>query len=270
MMKTVRMSRFAKHNTGDRQLPSSCARKLLSGVCSALLLVSGMFAPLVDAQNPADAVATMDYYLPQGVQYDPAIPTPEQVLGMVPGEWHVRHDQLVNYMNAVAEASDRVSIERFGSSYENRPLLVLTITSPQNHGRLEQIRQQHLALSDPSRSDELATADMPVVLYQGYSVHGNEPSGANAALLYVYHLAAARGAEIEQALVSIQYPGMKLRDGLGQFLIASRRQRMVACRDARLKEKCVIRPHLMMIGQHIGAPAIKIGKPCPAFRMTQG
>lgn len=202
MMKTVRMSRFAKHNTGDRQLPSSCARKLLSGVCSALLLVSGMFAPLVDAQNPADAVATMDYYLPQGVQYDPAIPTPEQVLGMVPGEWHVRHDQLVNYMNAVAEASDRVSIERFGSTYENRPLLVLTITSPQNHGRLEQIRQQHLALSDPSRSDELATADMPVVLYQGYSVHGNEPSGANAALLYVYHLAAAQGAEIEQTLAN--------------------------------------------------------------------
>ena len=41
---------------------------------------------------------------------------------------------------------------------------------------------------------------MPVVVYQGYTVHGNESSGANAALLYAYHLAAAQGDEIEKAL----------------------------------------------------------------------
>ncbi len=167
-----------------------------------LAIVTLIHAPLSSAQNPADAQASMDYYLPDGVSYNPAIPTPEQVLGTVPGEWHVRHDQLVNYMHAVAEASDRISIERFGRSYENRALLMLTITSPENHGRIEQIRQQHLALSDPSGSEDVAVADMPVVLYQGYSVHGNEPSGANAALLYVYHLAAAQGPEIEDALAN--------------------------------------------------------------------
>ncbi|MEX0738889.1 MAG: M14 family zinc carboxypeptidase [Pseudohongiella sp.] len=184
-----------------------------------LTLLAGLHAPLTRAQNPADAVASMDYYLPAGVSYDPAIPTPEQVLGTVPGEWHVRHDQLVNYMYAVAEASDRVSIERFGSSYENRPLLVLTITSPENHSRLEEIRQQHLALSDPARAGELTTDDMPVVLYQGYSVHGNEPSGANAALLYVYHLAAAQGPEIEEALANaiIQVDPSFNPDGLDRF-----------------------------------------------------
>ncbi len=202
MMNTVQLPRFRNPGTGDRQLPGNCLRTSIPGFCAALLILMGVYAPLASAQNPADAEATMAYYLPQGVQYDPAIPTPEQVLGMVPGEWHVRHDQLVNYMHAVAEASDRVSIERFGSSYEDRPLLVLTITSPQNHGRLEQIRQQHLALSDPARGEDLSTADMPVVLYQGYSVHGNEPSGANAALLYVYHLAAAQGPEMEQALAN--------------------------------------------------------------------
>ena len=57
------------------------------------LLLSIMAA--AHAQNPSDARAEMDYYLPEGVSYDPNIPTPEQVLGMVPGEWHVRHDQLV-------------------------------------------------------------------------------------------------------------------------------------------------------------------------------
>lgn len=202
MMNTVQKPDVRKLNSGDRQRHHDWLRKSLSGLGSALLLAAGLCVPLAGAQNPADAQATMDYYLPAGVQYDAAIPTPEQVLGMVPGEWHVRHDQLVNYMVAVAEASDRVSIERFGSSYENRPLLVLTITSPENHGRIEDIRQQHLALSDPARADDLATDDMPVVLYQGYSVHGNEPSGANAALLYVYHLAAAQGPEIEDALAN--------------------------------------------------------------------
>lgn len=171
------------------------------------------------AQNPADAEATMEYYLPAGVSYDPAIPTPEDVLGSVPGEWHVRHDQLVNYMTTVAEASDRISIEVFGRSHENRPLIVLTITSPGNHSRLEDIRQQHLALSDSDRAGDLELEEMPVVLYQGYSVHGNEPSGANAALLYVYHLAAAQGPEIENALdnaVILVDPAFN-PDGLDRF-----------------------------------------------------
>ncbi len=157
-------------------------------------------SPSVFAQNPGEAVASMDYYLPAGVSYDPSIPTPEEVLGMVPGEWHVRHDQLVNYMFAVAEASDRITIERFGRTHENRALLLLTVTSPENHANIESIREQHLALSDPQRSANLNLGNMPVVLYQGYSVHGNEPSGVNAVLLYIYHLAAAQGPEIEAAL----------------------------------------------------------------------
>ncbi len=171
------------------------------------------------AGNPAHARASMDYYLPQGVSYNPAIPTPEQVLGMEIGEWHVRHDQLVRYLRAVAEASDRVSIEQFARSHERREMVVLTITSPQNHGRLEQIREQHLALVDTSRAADLDLEQMPVVLYQGYSVHGNEPSGANAALLYVYHLAAAQGEEIQYQLdnaIILVDPVMN-PDGLDRF-----------------------------------------------------
>lgn len=170
-------------------------RHVINGFLTACLLVMSMS---LAAQNPADARADMQYYLPQGVTYDPAVPTPEQALGMVPGEWHVRHDQLIRYMDAVAAASDRVAIERTGRSYENRELVMLTITSPDNHARLESIRQQHLQLA--TATEPVDVSGMPVVLYQGYSVHGNEPSGNNAALLYVYHLAAARGADIEAAL----------------------------------------------------------------------
>src|SRR5699024_8702895 len=171
------------------------------------------------AQNPADAVAEMDYYLPQDVIYDESIPTPEDVLDMVPGEWHVRHDQLVQYMYAIAEASDRITIEEYARTYENRPLLLLTVTSEANHQNVEQIRQNHLVLTDADRSGNVPIDNMPVVTYQGYSVHGNEPSGSNAALLVIYHLAAAQGSEIEEMLdntVILLDPSLN-PDGLSRF-----------------------------------------------------
>ena len=65
--------------------------KLRTLLVSLLTLV---VIPGVQAQSLGDAEASMEYYLPQDVEYDESIPTPQEVLGMVPGEWHVRHDQL--------------------------------------------------------------------------------------------------------------------------------------------------------------------------------
>lgn len=186
--------------------------------CTSLLLLVLLISPAI-AQNPSEAEASMEYYLPQDVSYDTSIPTPEDIIDMVPGEWHVRHDQLVKYMYAVAESSDRISIEEFGRTYENRPLLLLTVTSPANHGNIGQIRQNHLALTDASNSDNLDVEDMPIVVYMGYSIHGNEPSGSNAALLVAYYLAAANGPEIDRLLdntVILLDPSFN-PDGLNRF-----------------------------------------------------
>jgi len=161
----------------------------------------------------------LDYYLPDGVELDASIPTPSEVLNMEVGEWHVRHDQLVQYMYAVAEASERISITEYGRSYENRALLSLVITSPENHERLEEIREQHVMLSDPERSGDLDVSAMPVVVQLSYSVHGNEPSGANSSLLTVYYLAAAQGADIDEMLentVVLVDPSIN-PDGLNRF-----------------------------------------------------
>ncbi len=165
------------------------------------------------------AQISLDYYLPKGVQYDSSIPTPKSVLGAEVGEWHVRHDQLVNYMYAVAEASDRVTISEYARSYENRPLLMLTITAPENHKNIGQIKREHVQLTDASSSDELDISNMPAVITLSYSVHGNEPSGSNASLLTVYHLAAAQGREMEEVLkntVILIDPSIN-PDGLSRF-----------------------------------------------------
>lgn len=146
------------------------------------------------------AQADLSYYLPDGVSYDSNIPTPKSIIGHEVGEFHVSHDRLVNYMYALDKASDRVTLEVTGYTHEARPLLLLTITSPKNHQKIESIRAQHVQLTDPSKSASLDTRTMPAVFYLGCSIHGNEASGSNAGLLMAYHFAAAQGKDIENEL----------------------------------------------------------------------
>ena len=158
------------------------------------ILLMGHFS---EAQElDPDTQQGLDYFLPQNISYDPAIPTPESVVGHQVGEWHITHDKLVFYLQQLAASSDRIQIENRGSTYEGRPLLLLTVSHPDNLARLEDIRQKHVGATEGGPSAE----QEPIVVYQGFSIHGNEPSGSNAALLYAYYLAAAKGPAIDQLL----------------------------------------------------------------------
>jgi len=146
----------------------------------------------------------LSYYLPESVSYNASIPKPNDIIYHEVGEWHVTHDRLVNYMKAIAAAApERVKLETMGFTYEGRPQVLLIITSKKNHDNLENIRQQHLQLSDPAKSASASIADMPIVVWIGHSIHGNEPSGANASLLTAYYLAAAQGKQIDELLEKV-------------------------------------------------------------------
>ena len=141
----------------------------------------------------------MEYYLPKG-EYDSKIPTPHDVLGYNPGDWHVSHDQLVTYLKAVDASSDRIQMHEYARSHENRPLYTVIISDPSNLARLEDIRMDHLKLTDQSISDNIDIENLPAILYQGYSIHGNESSGANAAMINAYYLAAGTSSEVKHTL----------------------------------------------------------------------
>jgi len=158
-----------------------------------LLLLSLTLSVISIAQENLN----LNYYLPSNVTYNSDIPTPKSVIGHEVGEWHITHDKLTQYMYALAESSDRITIENRGSTYEGRPLLLLTITAPSNHSNIEDIRKEHVALTEGSSK---STTKMPVVVYQGFSIHGNEPSGANAGMVAAYYLAAAQGSKIDELL----------------------------------------------------------------------
>jgi hypothetical protein len=182
----------------------------LSALCALL--------PAADAFAAVPVEAKLEAYLPTDVTYDPAIPKPAETLGWDVGTWHVRHDQLARYLELLDQTSQRITFETIGHTHEQRPLINLVISSPANLERLSAIRDEHAKLSD-GRGHELDLAKMPAVVYLGHSIHGNESSGANAAMLTAYYLAAAQGPKIEAMLantVILLDPALN-PDGLARF-----------------------------------------------------
>ena len=156
-------------------------------VVAAALLMSQLVLPVSQAVE-------LDYYfdgvVPAGTVFDPEVPVPAETLGYELGDWHVRPEQQLDYLRLLARRSPRVQLEEIGRSHEQRPLLHVIITSASNRARLDDIRAARSAGKN----------DGPLIVWLGYSVHGNEASGANAALLTAYFLAASRDPAIEKML----------------------------------------------------------------------
>ncbi|MDF1558945.1 MAG: M14 family zinc carboxypeptidase [Bacteroidales bacterium] len=143
---------------------------------------------------------TKEYYLPEGISYNSDIPAPEEFLGYSVGEWHVSHDLLVGYFKLLAEKSPRIKYETYGKTHEGRPLTIAIISSEENIKNLDAIKKIHKQITDPATSSSVDLATQPVVVWLSHSIHGNEASGANSALLTAYYYTAGTGKEIEDIL----------------------------------------------------------------------
>ncbi|MGS2721082.1 M14 metallopeptidase family protein [Paraglaciecola aestuariivivens] len=177
------------------------------------LLVRSIFLGFIFVSTALWAVSDTDY-LPDNTSYNSAITTPTQALGAQVGEWHVRHDQLANYMQLLAAQSERVSLIETGRTHENRPLYLLAISSPKNQQKLADIQAKHL-----SNLGKKTNKNDPLIIWMGYSVHGDEPSGSNAALLVAYYLAAGNNPDLDNLLannVILLDPSVN-PDGLSRF-----------------------------------------------------
>ncbi|WP_422081112.1 M14 family zinc carboxypeptidase [Ulvibacterium sp.] len=137
-----------------------------------------------------------DYFYKKFHPFATDIPTPQEFLGYGIGEHHTRHDLIVAYLQKLAEVSDRASLQEYGKTHEGRKLVILTVTSPENFSNLTTLKQQHLAFTDPSKNVSNYDA-VPIFINLGYNVHGNEPSGSEAALLTAYTLVASNHPEIQ-------------------------------------------------------------------------
>ena len=153
-----------------------------------------LVAPNVTAQVSRDTPFYVD-----SINYDPNIPRPETVIGHPLGHRIARNDLLVQYLRIIAELTPRITVETMAYTHEGRPILALTITSPENHTRIDTIKAAHVALSDPTSRQEVDN-DMPIITWLNYGVHGAEVSSTDSSMAVAYHLAAAEGDEIEATL----------------------------------------------------------------------
>ncbi|MGI9204858.1 MAG: M14 family metallopeptidase [Woeseiaceae bacterium] len=158
--------------------------------------------------------------------YDPSIPSVEDVLGYRSGERITWHRDAIRYFEALEEAApDRVSVSRYAESWEGRELIYVVLSSPENMARIGAVKEGMQRLADPratTRAEaESIIANQPAVTWLSYGVHGNEISSTDAAMLTAYHLLASRGdsrvAQIMRDTVVVIDP-MQNPDGRDRFI----------------------------------------------------
>ncbi|MBA4156641.1 MAG: hypothetical protein H0X65_04105 [Gemmatimonadetes bacterium] len=119
-------------------------------------------------------------------------PAFHEVTGHQFGERITRHAQMMRYLERLAEASPRVTIQQQGHSWEGRELMLAIVTSPENHARLEEIRRNAQRLADPRTTSPAQAAALiatqPAIIWFGGSIHGFELSGSEGALRLLEHL----------------------------------------------------------------------------------
>ncbi len=129
--------------------------------------------------------------------------SPDEFLPHRLGEQFTPHHLLVAYFEYLAaNAPNTMRLERYGTTYEGRPLQVAYFSSPENMARLEQIRQRHLSAVEPQTKAAALPNDQPpiAIVWLSMSVHGNEPSGSECSMLLAWQLATQQEPEVQQWL----------------------------------------------------------------------
>ena len=113
-------------------------------------------------------------------------------------------EQITSALKSWENQSDRLKVIEYARSHENRPLHAVFISSPKNLNNLNSIKDNISQLSDAritsDRKAKTLINELPAVAWMAYSIHGNETSGADAALGVIYHLIASKDDDILELL----------------------------------------------------------------------
>ncbi len=113
-------------------------------------------------------------------------------------------EQITSALKSWENQSDRIKVIEYARSHENRPLHAVFISSPENLKNLNSIKDKISQLSDArvtsDRKAKSLISELPAIAWMAYSIHGNETSGADAALGVIYHLIASKDDDILELL----------------------------------------------------------------------
>ena len=183
---------------------------------SRLLIVVFLFVSFSSSY-----AATVQDFLPSQVNFNLQIPLPKETLGFEIGQRHLRHDQLQQYFKALASSSKRIKITTIGKTAQLREQFLVTISSEKNLANLEHILAKRDVDKEKSKVEKKEKPEEePLVLWLGYSVHGDEISGANAAMVVAYYLAASQETQLQTLLentIIVLEPSIN-PDGMDRFV----------------------------------------------------
>ena len=113
-------------------------------------------------------------------------------------------EQITSALEAWSKQSEKLKVVEYARTHENRPLHAVFISSPKNLKNLDLIKEKINQLSDArvtnDRKAKVLIDQLPAIAWMAYSIHGNETSGADAALGVIYHLIASKDADILELL----------------------------------------------------------------------
>ena len=136
--------------------------------------------------------------------YSNKIDKPSVYLGFEIGERVASPYQISNAILAWANQSDRMIVKEYARSHEDRPLYAVFISSPENLNNLETIKENVNLLSDGINTNankaRLLIEELPAIAWMAYSIHGNETSGADAAMASIYHFIASEDKDTLEML----------------------------------------------------------------------
>ncbi len=181
---------------------------LLFAMLLSLALCSMDRAEAQTSPRPSTMVGlTYDTPFFPGAKYDPAIPTPDSVLGFAVGFKPANHAQIEAVIKAIAAKSPRTKLFEYGKTHEGRTLYYLVISSESNIKKLDALKADMAKLADPrsvsaAEGDKLADS-LPAVAWMAYVIHGDEMSGSDAALAVAHHIAASTGDDVKKLLENL-------------------------------------------------------------------
>lgn len=176
-------------------------RNLVLVIVTALLTQSALAGLLM--KPTADPDLVYGGRILEG-NYTDAVSNPETFLGFEAGQRVASPTQISAAIAAWQGQSDRLKVVEYARTHEGRPLFAVFISSAKNLSRLDEIEAQITRLADARNladSEARAVIDsLPAVAWMAYSIHGNETSGADAALASIYHLIASTDADVASML----------------------------------------------------------------------
>ena len=210
-------------------------RYLLAKIALAIGVLSLMCSGVVRAQEVGDIDYEVDTVLPYPTiepslpiypeaTYDEKLPTPDACLGFKLGTRIASSGAIIDCFRTWAKQSPKLRVESYARSYEGRELVRVIIAAPERLKNIDSTLEKLKRLTHPQNMNaqeaEQLIKNTPALGWFGYSIHGDETSGADASLAFGYYLIAGLDERVQKILkdtVVVIDPVMN-PDGRARFL----------------------------------------------------